>query len=322
MNRRGSLSKPNSAKYVFFSIFIILLMVLLSQMTIFEAASVNLTEPLNNTAVTPSRHCEGGECCIMSECSCPNCEGRGDPGGICDDCGSDLCDNCGNCPLCGTSPCPVCRDTCYKCGSSNLCDTCNGCLDCGFNRDPECPGCGDVVYILTDIHDAPTSYDRFVIPPNDSGFEILLFAPFGMSAWAIFNVILTVTGVLLTFVAIMRSVRRKRSENHEVEKYVALFNVDSYVDTQTIVILNENERYDKRRRLGAFITMYALSTGAVLLLVLIQDFTGVTALFDWWSIVHLFLFAGILICNKLVYKKHEDANEALNASSLPWEVSL
>jgi len=143
-----------------------------------------------------------------------------------------------------------------------------------------------------------------------------------MSAWAIFNVILTVTGVLLTFVAIMRSVRRKRSENHEVEKYVALFNVDSYVDTQTIVILNENERYDKRRRLGAFITMYALSTGAVLLLVLIQDFTGVTALFDWWSIVHLFLFAGILICNKLVYKKHEDANEALNASSLPWEVSL
>jgi len=157
---------------------------------------------------------------------------------------------------------------------------------------------------------------------NDSGFEILLFAPFGMSAWAIINIILTAAGTILTFITIIRAVRQKKSENDQTEKYVALFNIDSYVDTQTIAILNDSERYDKRRRLGAFILMYTLSIGAVLLLVLLQDFTGAIALFDWWTIVHTILFAGILISFRIVYVNHKDIDDSVHVSSLPWEVSV
>lgn len=322
MTGKGLFFKLFSAKRVSFFTVFILLMVLLFQLTFYGVASASSGVSFNDTTVIPSDHCEGGECCIMSECFCPNCAGRGDPGGNCDDCGGDLCDDCGNCPKCGTSPCPACRDTCFKCGSSNLCGTCNGCLDCGHNRDPECPECGDVVYILTDIHDAPTSYDPHLPVINNSGLEILLFAPFGMSAWAIFNVLFTVTGVLLTFITIILAVRQKKDENKEVEKYVALFNIDSYIDTQTIVILNDNERYDKRRRFGAFIAMYTLSIGAVMLLIFIQDFNGAIALFDWWTIIHFALFAGIMVCNKLVYRKSENTKDPLQASALPWEVSL
>ena len=44
----------------------ILLIVALSSMTlIYSSASIR---------VVPSPHCEGGDCCINSDCSCPNCE--------------------------------------------------------------------------------------------------------------------------------------------------------------------------------------------------------------------------------------------------------
>jgi len=161
-----------------------------------------------------------------------------------------------------------------------------------------------------------------VLMLTESGFEILLFAPFGMSAWAIMNILLTFAGIVLTFITIIRAVRQKKTENNGVERYVALFNIDSYIDTQTLVILNNGEQNNKRRRLGAFIAMYTLSIGAVMLLILVQDFTGAIALFDWWTIVHTALFAGILVFYRLIYIKNENVNDSLNVSSLPWEVSL
>jgi len=325
MNKPGFFIGSNLVRCFLLIAAFIMLIGLLSFITFYEATAVSPGDLRNNSNVIPSDHCEGGECCIMSQCSCPNCVGRGEPGGICDDCGIDLCDNCGNCPLSGISPCPVCRDSCFSCGSTNLCEICNGCLDCGHNRVPDCPGCCEILYIQTDIrndlNDTPL-YDLPVVLFNDSSFEILLFAPFGMSAWAIVNILLTIAGMVFTFIAIVRAVGRKKSENDEVDKYVALFNIDSYIDTQTIVVLNDSERYDKQRRLGAFIAMYTLSIGAVLLVVLLQDFTGAIALFDWWTVVHTVLFAGILILYRLVYIKHETKNDSLHGLDLPWEVSI
>ena len=292
-----------SARQVFLVIAVILLIAALVSMALDLTASAGFDSTSHGETVTPSAHCDGGECCIMSECTCPSCEGRGDPGGVCDRCGENLCPDCGNCDNCGTSPCPHCRDTCFECGSFNLCDTCNGCLDCGYNRDPDCLECGDFLFFIADTGNViPVGEPPVTLFSND-GFDILLFAPFGTPAWAIINVVLTVAGVILTFATIIRAVGRKKGENNEIDKYVALFHVDSYVDTQTLIILNDDERYNKRRRLWVFVTMYVLSIAAVMFLVLIQDFRGVIALFDWWTIIHSMLFAGIVICCRLVFRK-------------------
>jgi hypothetical protein len=37
--------------------------------------------------------CDGGDCCIQNDCWCPMCWDRGEPGGVCEHCGSDCVPN-------------------------------------------------------------------------------------------------------------------------------------------------------------------------------------------------------------------------------------
>jgi len=133
----------------------------------------------------------------------------------------------------------------------------------------------------------------------------LLFAPFGTPALSILSALFTIIGVVVSLLTIIQSIRRKKAENDELDKRTAVFhNADSFVVTQTIFIPDDYEVYNKQRRNGMLVAMYILSTGAVLLLAFIQNFYGVIVVFDWWSIIHAVIFAGILICQKFLYKKH------------------
>ena len=301
-----------SLKRFFCIITVVLLISALSSMTFFEIASANRGTPL-------SPCCEGGDCCILSDCLCPNCEDRGDPGEACNRCGDALCANCGNCYDCGTSPCPLCRDYCFMCGSFDLCNACNGCKDCGHNRDSGCPECGeellpaDINNIYWDmiIEDGP-------IPLfSGAGFEFFLFAPFGMSAGAILSLLFTLAGVVFSLITIICTVRQKKGEHKEFEERTAELNSINSLENVQLLSALENEEFLKRRRRSRalFITLI-LSLSAVLLLVLMQNFTGVIVLFDWWVIVHSIIFAGVLLFGKLAFKRHNPQDSLLYQPSL------
>jgi len=152
----------------------------------------------------------------------------------------------------------------------------------------------------------PSSGDPPLPEQAKAGINFLLFAPFGTAAWSIFNVVLTLTGVVLAIITVIRSLRRKKEENSEIDKQTAsLFSADPYIVTQTLYLPDDFELFNKRRRTGMLAAMYVLSIGAVLLLILVQDFTGAIAVFDWWSIIHSIVFACIVICGKLVFRKNE-----------------
>ena len=256
LNKSG---KRKPLKRIFLFATVIFLITVLSQATLFSALSVN--------NVTPSDHCEGGDCCIRSECSCPNCEGRGVPGGICEDCGDDLCTNCGNCCTCGTSPCPECRNQINE----------------------------------VSIDDEPVP----LIAIGNSG--ILLFAPFGVASWAISNLLLTAAGLVCAFIVILKAVRNKRNENSILSNRINhLSNRNLHNNEYAIEMIGSHERSSKRRRLSLMTVMYVLSFGSVALLMVFQNFRGIIALFDWLTAIHILLFAGVLVSGGFVFRKKQN----------------
>ena len=262
-----------------------------------------------------SNCCDGGDCCIENDCSCPQCYGRGEPGGVCPDCGAGLCPDCGNCPNCGTSPCPKCR-VCTECGSHNYCKTCLGCLDCDHGRDPDCPECGDkkeaapISETDTDTDIGGGLLDEPVPLFSIGGVDIYLFAPLGISSWAILSLVFTALGLGVTAFVIFRAVRQKKDENAAIDEHSAILrNVDTFDNDRVSKVAEDKERYNKRRRLGAFSLMYLFAAAAVLLIILFQDFTGIIVLFDFWVIIHAALFAGVLVSGKLVFRKYEDYDD-------------
>jgi len=85
--------------------------------------------------------------------------------------------------------------------------------------------------------------------------------------------------------------------------------VDTFDNDRVSKVAEDKERYNKRRRLGAFSLMYLFAAAAVLLIILFQDFTGIIVLFDFWVIIHAALFAGVLVSGKLVFRKYEDYDD-------------
>jgi hypothetical protein len=251
--------------------------------------------------------------------SCPNCGGVGEPtGAFC-----DLCGSCGSCFGCGYACIDCCGDgrrcgecCCEFCG--DLCDTCGGCLECEQGCDTECLDYGDApVSEYEPYYHEIVDIDDDLLPLFDIfGTPIFFFAPIGMPAWAILSVLLTIAGIFLSLVTILRAVNQKRNENKNVDnQYSAMVNnVDSFNDDVFIDLIKHKEQYNKKRRLGALISMYILSIGALILLLMVQNFRGVIALFDWWVIIHAVLFIGVIICSKLVFRKDKDLTEgSINA---------
>jgi len=294
------------SKFLASTAVIFMAVLLISCLTFYDVLSAG--------KVIPSNHCEGGDCCIQSDCSCPNCEDRGEPGKNCDKCNGDSCENCGNCFECGASPCPLCKEICFQCGNSDLCNTCNGCKECGLGCKPLCPECGEDALFVLDAPDGQIHIDHPAAALSGNKINILLFAPFGTPAWAIFSILLTATGVVITLLTVISIVRQKKSENNELDKHTAAFNnIDSYIFTQIIIFPDDYEKYNKQRRSGMLAAMYIFSIAAVLLLVLTQDFNGVIVLFDWWVIIHSILFAGILISRRMIYRKTKKEGAAVYA---------
>jgi len=138
------------------------------------------------------------------------------------------------------------------------------------------------------------------------GFDVFLFAPLGMPAWAVLSLLLTVAGIVFSFIVIIRAARQKEHENKEFdERTEKLQSVNSLENLQLLSALENEDRFIRQRRLWALVAMCFLSFSALLLLVLMQDFRGVIVLFDWWVIIHSIIFMGVLVCGRLAFSKYE-----------------
>jgi hypothetical protein len=147
-----------------------------------------------------------------------------------------------------------------------------------------------------------------------------LFAPIGTPSWAILSLLLTIAGIIVSIVTILRAVYQKKSENQYVDTQhsAMLRDVDSFNNDSFLELVEGKERYNKKRRLSALIVMYALSIGALVMLLIFQDFRGIIAIFDFWVIMHAVLFVGVIICSKLVFRKYEGfPGESIPAPSSP-----
>jgi len=139
------------------------------------------------------------------------------------------------------------------------------------------------------------------------GRDFFLFAPFGIPTWSIFNLILTVAGAVLSIITVIHAFIQKKEEFNEVDKYAAKIMAGNTAQNEELLVFIANEdQYNKRRRLTALVVKCVLSFCAVLLLILTQNFKGAVAVFDFWSVAHTAMFAGIIISGRLVFKKHRE----------------
>jgi len=167
---------------------------------------------------------------------------------------------------------------------------------------------------MLDIHDEMSPlFDLF-------GTPVFFFAPVGMPSWAILSVLLTIAGILLSIVTILRAVSQKKTENKNIDNQCSAMvrNVEKFNDDIFVDLIRHKERYNKKRRLAAFVSMYILSIGALIFLLIVQDFRGVIAIFDFWVIIHAILFIGVVICSMLVFRDSKDfPKNSMHAPSSP-----
>jgi len=276
MHPRRYFTKKAVVKRIVFILTAIVLITVVSSVTFYSASGAG--------RVIPSESCEGDDCCLKSDCLCPNCTGHGEPDG-----------------------------DCTRCGGKRLCGTCNGCLDCGYDRDIECIECGNQTvpaenkftgfagFSEVTVEDDPVPLFKI----NDRSF--FLFAPMGIPTWSIFNLILAVTGIFLSLLTIIRALCQKREEFTEVDKCAAKIMSGDFANKDELLVFIANEDfYNKRRRLVALAVKYILSFASVLLLLLTQNFKGVVAIFDYWSAAHSIFFTGIIISGRFVFKNFRE----------------
>jgi len=223
--------KRASIKRFLLTLTTISLIVAVSAMTSYNAGSVS--------RVIPSDYCDGGDCCVTSDCSCPNCYGQ-----------------------------------------SHL-------PDGGFHQE--------------------VTVEDFPVPLfSADGRDFFVFAPMGIPAWALFNLILTATGLILSILIVLRALRQKKDEFNEFDEQAAKLMNNSCAQNEKLLSFVESEDlYSRKRRLTALESMYILSFGAALLLILTQRFNGSIAIFDFWSVFHAVIFGCVIMSGRLVFKKFE-----------------
>ena len=123
---------------------------------------------------------------------------------------------------------------------------------------------------------------------NLNGRPILIFAPLGLKTWALFNLIMSIAGILLVVVTVIRILRRKREENKkEVER--------SKQRTDQRPNNVEANDPEKKYKLRWFIAETIAAIIAIFVFIMTQDITAIIALTDWWTVIHIILLSVISI---------------------------
>ena len=134
--------------------------------------------------------------------------------------------------------------------------------------------------------------DGPLAPFEGDGF--LIFAPIDVASWALVNLILTIAGVLLAIMIIVRAIKNKKREKES--------------DASDI---DSGDYGTNKKRLSVIWLTAALVMGilGVILFIFTQDMTRTMALLDWWTIAHILITAVQIIATTLVFKRRKETFE-------------
>jgi len=133
--------------------------------------------------------------------------------------------------------------------------------------------------------------------------EIPLFAPLGVSSWALINLILSILGLAFAAVTGVRAIMRKRKGDREADASDEADEAARTIEDKRNRTMDEDHQVsNKRERLICMIIAGCTAIIAVFLFILTQDLTSVMALVDLWTIVHVVLFVACVIACRFVFR--------------------
>jgi len=142
--------------------------------------------------------------------------------------------------------------------------------------------------------------------------NVYLFAPFDVPSWTVINLVLTVISIVLVILITFIIIRIKKRYDKEIIKDVLEVQRDFVSDDNslnTIEIVNTLEKVERTqfdRKSKGFIVAGILAIISITILLITQNFIGIIALFDWWTIAHIIILAGVIIGVKIVLDKKEE----------------
>ena len=119
-----------------------------------------------------------------------------------------------------------------------------------------------------------------------------LFASNQLSShvWALWNLILSVAGVVLAAMTGIRVLIREKNEDEECA--------------------GVRHRNEKARKTGhnkcLLLSIPALAIAAIILFLLTQNMRNLMVMVDWWTIIHIVLFVAAVICSVFAFRKKKD----------------
>jgi len=132
-------------------------------------------------------------------------------------------------------------------------------------------------------------------PPLDPG-------PGGRrTAWALWNLILSVAGALLAITMGIRLLIKKRREDEEDDE-------EAHLMTRTEEE-EEQEEKKRRNRLLLILAIPILAIIAIIIFIITQDMRLPIRLVDWWTLAHVILFVAGLLCYIFAFKRKKDKED-------------
>jgi len=107
-------------------------------------------------------------------------------------------------------------------------------------------------------------------------------------SWALFNLILSILGIVLAIMVGVRVLLTRKRDQEEGEE--------------------ENGK-DKRKRLPLIILIPLLAIIGIVIFSLTQNVRLSIAMVDWWTVAHVILFVGALLCYIFAYKRDKSETD-------------
>jgi len=122
------------------------------------------------------------------------------------------------------------------------------------------------------------------------------------TAWALWNLILSVAGALLAIAMGIRLLIKRRREDEEEDE-----------DNERMMARTDEEEEEeekkKRNRLLLILAIPILAIIAIIVFIITQDMRLPMRLTDWWTLLHVILFVVGLICYIFAFRRKKDEED-------------
>jgi len=150
---------------------------------------------------------------------------------------------------------------------------------------------------------APIELDE-TTPPRTSifGRQFLLFALPEVDSWALLNLLMSIAGIILVVITVIRLLAHKIKEDKKVHDRISNSSNEDFENP-------ENNDPSKKFRLTWFAAGAVAALTAVIVFLLTQDITAIIALADWWTIIHIAILTVVAVSYVVVFKGKKSAQD-------------